>query len=100
MNLQPITALSPLDGRYESKVSALRGHFSEFGLIRNRDGVERDVAADIAFDGDGALTIEAVGDFAFTEFGIKPFSAALGAVRNKDAFRVYVNVTAAPSDVR
>jgi hypothetical protein len=27
MNLQPITALSPLDGRYESKVSALREHF-------------------------------------------------------------------------
>ena len=40
MNLQPITALSPLDGRYESKVSALRDHFSEFGLIRNRVKVE------------------------------------------------------------
>jgi adenylosuccinate lyase len=40
MNLQPITALSPLDGRYESKVSALREHFSEFGLIRNRVKVE------------------------------------------------------------
>ena len=40
MNLQPITALSPLDGRYESKVSALREHFSEFGLIRNRIKVE------------------------------------------------------------
>ncbi|MGL4406898.1 MAG: adenylosuccinate lyase [Zoogloea sp.] len=40
MNLQPITALSPLDGRYESKVSALREHFSEYGLIRNRVKVE------------------------------------------------------------
>ena len=40
MNLQPITALSPLDGRYESKVSALREHFAEFGLIRNRVKVE------------------------------------------------------------
>ena len=40
MNLHPITALSPLDGRYESKVSALREHFSEFGLIRNRIKVE------------------------------------------------------------
>ena len=40
MNLQPITALSPLDGRYESKVSALREHFSEFGLIRRRLQVE------------------------------------------------------------
>lgn len=62
--------------------------------------VERDVAAAIAFAENGALTVEAVGDFAFTEFGIKPFSAAFGAVRNKDAFRIYVNVTAAPSDVR
>ena len=40
MNLHPITALSPLDGRYESKVAALREHFSEFGLIRNRVKVE------------------------------------------------------------
>ncbi|NTV10926.1 MAG: adenylosuccinate lyase [Zoogloea sp.] len=40
MNLQPLTALSPLDGRYESKVSGLREHFSEYGLIRNRVKVE------------------------------------------------------------
>ena len=42
MNLQPITALSPLDGRYESKVSALRGHFSEFGLIESAFVTEAD----------------------------------------------------------
>ncbi len=35
-----LTALSPLDGRYAAKVESLRGHFSEFGLIRNRIRVE------------------------------------------------------------
>ncbi|MBI5919467.1 MAG: adenylosuccinate lyase [Nitrosomonadales bacterium] len=40
MNLSSLTALSPLDGRYHSKVDGLRQHFSEFGLIRNRVLVE------------------------------------------------------------
>lgn len=40
MHLDTLTALSPLDGRYCDKVSALREHFSEFGLIRNRIRVE------------------------------------------------------------
>ena len=35
-----LTALSPLDGRYAGKVSALRGQVSEFGLIRHRVRVE------------------------------------------------------------
>ncbi len=35
-----LLALSPLDGRYAAKVSALRGHFSEFGLVRARVRVE------------------------------------------------------------
>ena len=35
-----LLALSPLDGRYQSKTEALRAHFSEFGLIRNRIRVE------------------------------------------------------------
>ncbi|MEZ5614160.1 MAG: adenylosuccinate lyase [Rhodocyclaceae bacterium] len=40
MTLTPLTALSPLDGRYAGKVEALRAQFSEFGLIRNRVRVE------------------------------------------------------------
>ena len=40
MSVSPLTALSPLDGRYQAKVSALREHFSEHGLIRNRVRVE------------------------------------------------------------
>ncbi len=38
--LSALTALSPVDGRYESKAAALREHFSEFGLIRARVIVE------------------------------------------------------------
>jgi len=40
MMLSPLTALSPLDGRYAGKVAALRHHFSEYGLIRYRLLVE------------------------------------------------------------
>ena len=36
----PLLALSPLDGRYLSKVAPLREHFSEFALIRCRVHVE------------------------------------------------------------
>ena len=36
----PLTALSPLDGRYSSKVASLRAHFSELALIRCRVRVE------------------------------------------------------------
>src|SRR5512145_1590407 len=38
--MNTLTALSPLDGRYHGKVDALRGYFSEFGLIRFRVLVE------------------------------------------------------------
>jgi adenylosuccinate lyase len=36
----PLTALSPLDGRYHSQLDALRPHCSEFALIRCRVEVE------------------------------------------------------------
>ena len=40
MQLDPLTALSPLDGRYASKVDALRPIFSEYGLVHRRVAVE------------------------------------------------------------
>ncbi|MCG8612750.1 MAG: adenylosuccinate lyase, partial [Pseudomonadales bacterium] len=40
MQLNALTALSPIDGRYGSKTADLRNHFSEYGLIRNRVKVE------------------------------------------------------------
>ncbi|TAM96287.1 MAG: adenylosuccinate lyase [Rhodanobacteraceae bacterium] len=38
--LDPLTALSPLDGRYAAKVDSLRPIFSEYGLMHRRVAVE------------------------------------------------------------
>ena len=40
MQVSPLTALSPLDGRYAGKVGDLRPIFSEYGLIKARVTVE------------------------------------------------------------
>ncbi|MFM8233421.1 MAG: lyase family protein, partial [Candidatus Methylopumilus sp.] len=40
MQLSPLNALSPLDGRYAEKVDNLRQYFSEFALIKFRVEVE------------------------------------------------------------
>ncbi len=40
MALTPLTALSPLDGRYHSRMAALRDTFSELALIRLRVRIE------------------------------------------------------------
>ncbi|TCP05915.1 adenylosuccinate lyase [Caldimonas thermodepolymerans] len=40
MDFSPLTALSPLDGRYAAKVAALRPLLSEFGLMHRRVQVE------------------------------------------------------------
>ena len=40
MDLSPLTAISPIDGRYGDKVVDLRSIFSEYGLIRHRVLVE------------------------------------------------------------
>lgn len=40
MDLEPLTAISPIDGRYADKTRDLRAVFSEYGLIRHRVLVE------------------------------------------------------------
>lgn len=40
MELTPLNALSPLDGRYQSKLDPLRPYFSEYALIRFRALIE------------------------------------------------------------
>ena len=40
MNLNSLTAISPIDGRYRSKTSSLSAYFSEYALIRYRVRVE------------------------------------------------------------
>jgi len=46
---------------------------------------------------DGGVVLEAVGDFRFTDFGIKPYSAFLGTVKNRDEVQLYVRIVAVPS---
>ncbi len=40
MELNPLTALSPLDGRYADKTASLRDYFSEYALIKYRVIIE------------------------------------------------------------
>ena len=40
MQLSALTALSPIDGRYQDKTARLRHIFSEFGLLKFRVTVE------------------------------------------------------------
>jgi len=70
--LAALTAISPLDGRYAGKVEALRGQFSEFGLIRARVrveiawlvalGDEQAIAEVPAFSAAARATLAAIGD--------------------------------------
>ncbi|MEM7349647.1 MAG: YceI family protein [Acidobacteriota bacterium] len=59
--------------------------------------VEKTVAARYELEG-AILKVEALGTFQFTEFGIEPFSAFFGAVKNEDGFHLYLNLagTVAP----
>lgn len=59
--------------------------------------VERLVPANIQVVGN-ILQAEAVGTFAFTDFGMTPFSAFMGAFRNQDDFHAYVKIVAHTSD--
>ena len=60
MELSPLTALSPVDGRYGSRTATLREIASEYGLVRYRVAVEvrwlQALAAHPKFDALGALS--------------------------------------------
>jgi hypothetical protein len=47
---------------------------------------------------DDVLTAEVVGEAKFTDFGIEPYSAVLGAIRNADLFHLYVRLVARRAD--
>jgi len=64
MHLSPLSALSPLDGRYAPKVAALRPLLSEFGLMHRRVQVEVEwfiALSDAGFDEFQPLTQAARG---------------------------------------
>lgn len=45
----------------------------------------------------GGHVLEAYGELKFTDFGIKPYSAMLGAVRNDDPFHLFVHLVFRPT---
>lgn len=57
----------------------------------------RPLAASVRWEGD-TLHVEAAGTFRFSDFGVEPFSAFLGAVKNQDDFHVYVCFEASRGD--
>lgn len=67
-------------------------YIARVALTVHGETVVQDYPANITFDGD-TVTIEATGSLNFTDFGIKPYSALVGAIRNQDAFDIYVNIT-------
>jgi hypothetical protein len=60
--------------------------------VRGRT-IERHFPARWELDGD-ELRAELLGELRFTDFGIEPYSALLGAIRNADLFHLYVELVA------
>jgi hypothetical protein len=54
---------------------------------------EAPVRARMDVEGD-QVRVEAYGAFRFTDFGIEPYRAFLGAVRNRDTFHLYLRLVA------
>jgi polyisoprenoid-binding protein YceI len=48
-------------------------------------------------EGGAELHAEILGELRFTEFGIEPYTAALGAVKNDDLFHLWVDLVATPA---
>jgi len=82
MNLSPLTAISPIDGRYASKVDLLRPIFSEYALIRYRIYIEIEWLKALA--GDDAITEISP----FTEATIKQLDNLVSNFSVADAERV------------
>ena len=82
MELKPLNALSPLDGRYQSKVDPLRAYFSEYALIKHRALVEVEWLKALA----ALPEIEEVK--AFSKETIKELDDAIANFGEKDASQV------------
>lgn len=68
-------------------------HIAVIALAVHGKTVERDCPVSIAIDGD-SVTVDGTGAFTFSEFGIKPYSALMGAVKNSDEFHLFVHMAA------
>ena len=82
MSLTTLNALSPLDGRYQSKLDALRPYFSEYALIKHRAWVEVEWLKALS----GALEITEITPFSAET--IKELDAAIANFSEADASQV------------
>jgi hypothetical protein len=83
----------------EAKTTVGNMRFSRQALVRvtiHGQTVERKVPIDIIWEED-RMFVQALGAFTFTEFGITPYSAMLGAVKNQDQFHIFVHLEAVPA---
>jgi adenylosuccinate lyase len=94
MSISTLTALSPLDGRYAPKVTDLRQHFSEFGLIRNRVRVE------IAWLKALAASSEIAECQAFSDATIAELDAVLAGFSEPDAAAIKIIESRTNHDVK
>jgi len=68
-------------------------HTAEVRITVKGKAVTKKLPANVSVSGK-ELKVEVVGPYTFSEFGISPYSAMLGAVRNADGFHLYVSFTA------
>ena len=82
MSLTTLNALSPLDGRYQTKLDALRPYFSEYALIKHRAWVEVEWLKALA----AASELSEIA--AFSPATIKELDAAIANFSESDAAQV------------
>ena len=82
MTLTTLNALSPLDGRYQSKLDALRPYFSEYALIKYRASVEVEWLKTLA----AAKDLQEIAPFSADT--IKELDAAIANFSEADAAQV------------
>jgi adenylosuccinate lyase len=94
MTLTTLNALSPLDGRYQTKLDALRPYFSEYALIKYRASVEVEWLKALA----AAKDLQEIAPF--SEATISELDAAIANFSEADAAQVKVIEARTNHDVK
>ncbi len=94
MTLTTLNALSPLDGRYQTKLDALRPYFSEYALIKHRAWVEVEWLKALS----AAKDLQEIAPFSAAT--IKELDAAITSFSEADAAQVKVIEARTNHDVK
>ena len=94
MTLTTLNALSPLDGRYQTKLDSLRPYFSEYALIKYRASVEVEWLKALA----AAKDLQEIAPFSAST--IKELDAAIANFSEADAAQVKVIEARTNHDVK